>query len=762
MAAKNIQELYDEARVIYTASTEGENTQVRIGQMFYDLIEHLYEISDVNGTVGPITPTPTPSTLGGPLLTSFNNMPIPTDPDQILHWIDSEDKWEFIDTPTGGGSGGSGDVTWLDLKTDNGSADDNKQINLSHLRNALSGYLENNLTGSNSLYSWWGQKLQKNTNTTPATYRITNAPLEGVTYIRFTNDVILGVDPSSAENTLCVYNSDLTKVGHIYATGGVSALGNSSSGGVSPTPGTPVDLRGLLSHISSSSYSPDYANATAVSNALLALPDNGAGATIRWDGSKWIVDKTIFDDIANITDNGGSFLKKEDDGYSWSDPATGTSGSTTLSGLQDTTISSLAPGQFLYYQDATDEWVNKTFAINSTASISNPVSLQNIIFGGTKYTLPAATSGTPGIMKIGNSTIQTTAANNPTTTTERTYPIQLNSDGQAVVNVPWENTVYSHPTYTAQSSLKLYRITVDNLGHVASTAVADKYDIANVLEGHTSVEISITGSAAKLNESIGSRSIWGQTYWNEGLPQNVQGDLIVEKDTTTNNESIKLSPNTLNVENPKIYMLGRNILEYERRKNSVSVDTLAIGFGAEGNNLTHTNIIGKNIELTSTVGNVYIPNASTLAKGLRIGDAVLYWDSQNNSLAVKKYDDSACNFYAFGGVSALGMSSGIGTVPTMTFGNINVTNKIELGYDSTSSITANNDGWIYISPSEGVEIDNSVIIEGTNLSITNGGYLSVGTGGSNVSKIIFEDNKLWFFIGNTKYGFTPDTSVSIQ
>ncbi|MEE1288048.1 MAG: hypothetical protein UHK44_05560, partial [Bacteroidaceae bacterium] len=42
---------------------------------------------------------------------------------------------------------------------------------------------------------------------------------------------------------------------------------------------------------------------------------------------------------------------------------------------------------------------------------------------------------------------------------------------------------------------------------------------------------------------------------------------------------------------------------------------------------------------------------------LQIGDARLVWDSANNALKVVKADGSAANFYATGGISALGMSS---------------------------------------------------------------------------------------------------------
>ena len=56
-----------------------------------------------------------------------------------------------------------------------------------------------------------------------------------------------------------------------------------------------------------------------------------------------------------------------------------------------------------------------------------------------------ATSSTAGIVKLGSDTKQTTAANNVSSTANRTYAVQLNNSDQMVVNVPWEDT---HVTVT--------------------------------------------------------------------------------------------------------------------------------------------------------------------------------------------------------------------------------------------------------------------------------------------------------------------------
>lgn len=64
------------------------------------------------------------------------------------------------------------------------------------------------------------------------------------------------------------------------------------------------------------------------------------------------------------------------------------------------------------------------------------------------YTLPLASNSTRGGIKLSSST-QGGTPNRITTTSDRTYAVQVNSNEQAVVNVPWTDTKYSLPTASA-------------------------------------------------------------------------------------------------------------------------------------------------------------------------------------------------------------------------------------------------------------------------------------------------------------------------
>jgi hypothetical protein len=105
-----------------------------------------------------------------------------------------------------------------------------------------------------------------------------------------------------------------------------------------------------------------------------------------------------------------------------------------------------------------DDTVQSTAANTVTTTASRTYGIQlndsdeavvNVPWTDTVYTLPAATTTVRGGIELEDGTVQSTAANTVTTTASRTYGLQVNAAAQGVINVPWTDTVYSLPEATA-------------------------------------------------------------------------------------------------------------------------------------------------------------------------------------------------------------------------------------------------------------------------------------------------------------------------
>ena len=87
--------------------------------------------------------------------------------------------------------------------------------------------------------------------------------------------------------------------------------------------------------------------------------------------------------------------------------------------------------------------------------------------------------------------------------------------------------------------------------------------------------------------------------------------------------------------------------------------------------------------------------------GVRIGSALLSWDNDNNALKIQKIDGTPGNFYATGGVSALGMSAGASSIDAMTFNYVRA-NRLYL--DSTRYLFINSGTLYFYNGSSNKEI----------------------------------------------------------
>jgi hypothetical protein len=138
-------------------------------------------------------------------------------------------------------------------------------------------------------------------------------------------------------------------------------------------------------------------------------------------------------------------------------------------------------------------------------------------------------------------------------------------------------------------------------------------------------------------------------------------------------------------------------------------------------------------------------------QGIRIGDGVIKWNSSNNSLYVERAADAgggAANFYASGGVSALGFSGG--GSPSISSATIGTLNSTQINFDGTAgtwSIKASFPGHEQLDFSYGGGGSGDRIVTFPNTQADK--YL-IGSSSSLYVKKVNSVNKLYFYNGSSE------------
>lgn len=90
----------------------------------------------------------------------------------------------------------------------------------------------------------------------------------------------------------------------------------------------------------------------------------------------------------------------------------------------------------------------------------------------------AATSSTAWIVKLGSDTQQSQAANSPSSTSGRTYPVQTNSSWQMVVNVPWTDSWWGWGgSYSAWNWIDITSNVISNTMYPSNQATGSVWDL---------------------------------------------------------------------------------------------------------------------------------------------------------------------------------------------------------------------------------------------------------------------------------------------
>ena len=111
-------------------------------------------------------------------------------------------------------------------------------------------------------------------------------------------------------------------------------------------------------------------------------------------------------------------------------------------------FSNVVVGSTTIAADSKTDTLTLTAGSNITLTPNATNDSITISASGSSYSLPLASNSIRGGIKLSSST-QGGTPNGITTTSGRTYAVQVNSNEQAVVNVPWTDTKYSLPTASA-------------------------------------------------------------------------------------------------------------------------------------------------------------------------------------------------------------------------------------------------------------------------------------------------------------------------
>ena len=541
--------------------------------------------------------------------------------------------------------------------------------------------------------------------------------------------------PSRTETTeggvTTVVETTITRIEALFdfnSVGGVSALGYNPGGGG----GGGADLNALLDNINSSSIGDIAPTASEVGKCLVyngnnqwawATPGGGGGLTygLSWsygsvsgaqggsyDGSasKSFV---IPNDTSHLSNGAGFITSAALSGYL---PLTGgtMTGAIIMKGVHiymdpADSSSNITPDIVFRYGNGSEKariWVDESFssALGPQFRIYNTAGTQIV---STRLALASQISDMATKTWVNqqgfvtSSGVTSVGLSMPTGFSVSNSPVT--SSGTLAVSFA---TGYSLPTTAKQSNWDTAYTKITN-----GTWWGQSMNSSGVVDGTISVKSSVAGTIDLYQPSVTS------------------GNQLTIRQNTTYAEI------------------------WNRASTPILVSSGTFGIGI-GSTSSITNSSYKlQVAGTAMIGTGYTDTTS----GLVIGGAMLKWDNNSKSLYVVQSDGStAANFYATGGVSALGISTG-GTpsVSELTVGTLKGVRYLQ-NASGAVSITSGN-SYIYIGAGSG---SNVYIADSSNTYFDTNGHLHL------TGKRLYLDSTRYVYVSNSHlYFYNGSSSVQI-
>lgn len=255
-------------------------------------------------------------------------------------------------------------------------------------------------------------------------------------------------------------------------------------------------------------------------------------------------------------------------------------------------------------------------------------------FKGTdsSYSLPVMTDTVLGGAKLKYNTTQTVAANTVSTTVNRTYAVQKNSDNQLVVNVPWhdnnDNTTYTFEDGTNGSFLvtpsngEQQRIDIGTPANAGHASTADSATNAtNALNATNATNATNAASADKATKD-GDGNVIKSTYATKSEISALTSALVY-KGTVDATHPLP----TKDVKVGDVYIVG--VAGSYGNQNCEPGDMLIANVGGDDPkwNVVQANINGAVTSKTVlTKNSIILGNDNRNVAGLAPSAGYLYWD----------------------------------------------------------------------------------------------------------------------------------------